>query len=67
MDKKKDYRLMQIIQSILNAANEELDKQEYDYGTLVTFAEVLTIIQEQLTDDEKKEFKLDFDIDKKYM
>lgn len=33
----------------------------------MTYAHVLKIIQEQLTDEERKLFKLDFDIYKKYM
>ena len=67
MQDKKDYRLMQIIESIVMAANEEYEKKPFNYAKLVTFAEVLTIIQEQLSDEERKAYMLDFDIDKKYL
>lgn len=67
MQDKTDYRLMQIVESILDSSEEELKKKPYDYAKLVIFAEVLKIIQEQLSDEERKLFKLDFDIDKKYM
>lgn len=67
MGDKTDWRLMQITESILESANEELENKDHDYGTMVTFAEILKIIQEQLTDEERRQFKLDFDIDKKYM
>ena len=62
-------RLGQITREILASADSVLndEKNEVNIGSLITYAEVLTIIQEQLTDAEKKNFKLDFDIDKKYM
>ena len=64
-----DNRIGLIIQSILEVADKllEADKNQVNTGSLMTYAEVLTIIQEQLTDEERKQFKLDFDIDKKYM
>ena len=66
---KTDFRLMQIIESILEAANDTLkgELSAYEKGELIGYAEALTIIQEQLTDEERKNFKLDFDIDKRYM
>ena len=65
----KDNRLGLIIENILEVADELLqaDKNPVNTGSLMTYAEVLTIIQEQLTDEERRQFKLDFDIDKKYM
>lgn len=65
----RDDRLGIIIDSILEVADEMLqaEKNQVNAGSLMTYAEVLTIIQEQLTDEERKQFKLDFDIDKKYM
>lgn len=57
---------MQIIENIKEAA-EDAKSNNQDYGVIVTFAEVLTIIQEQLSETERKEYKLDFDIDKRYM
>ena len=67
--KSMDNRIGLIIQSILEVADKllEADKNQVNTGSLMTYAEVLTIIQEQLTDEERKQFKLDFDIDKKYM
>lgn len=64
-----DYRLGSIIEFILEVANERLDEVPSPRvnGELIGYAEALKIIQEQLTDDERKRFKLDFDIDKKYM
>ncbi len=65
----KDVRLGMIIESILEVADNLLqsEKNQVNAGSLMTYAEVLTIIQEQLTDEERKDFRLDFDIDKKYM
>ena len=69
MVENTDWRLMQIIESIMRVADERLAEESSPYvnGELIGYAEALTIIQEQLTDEERKEFKLDFDIDKKYM
>ena len=64
-----DYRLMQIIESILTAANETLEEEHSHIttGALMAYAEILTIIQEQLSEEERKLYKLDFDIDARYM
>ncbi len=67
MRENTDYRLMQIIESILESSEDELKKRPVDYAKLVTFAEVLKIIQEQLSEEERIRFKLDFDIDNRYM
>ena len=65
----ENNRLGLIIENILEVADKLLqeDVNPVIAGSLMTYAEVLTIIQEQLTDEERKQFKLDFDIDKKYM
>ena len=67
-----DYRLMQITESLLEAANETLaeylkEESEMVRGELIAYAEALTIIKEGLTEDEETEFHLDFDVDKKYI
>lgn len=67
-----DYRLKQIIESLLNAANETLndlssDNSDIIKGELIGYAESLTIIQEMIPEEERKAYKLDFDIDKRYM
>lgn len=69
MVENTDWRLMQIIESIMRVADERLAEESSPYvnGELIGYAETLTIIQEQLTDEERIKFKLDFDIDKKYM
>lgn len=69
MKNRTDWRLMQIIESIIEVADERRSEEKTPaiYGELVGYAEALTIIQEQLTDEERKKYKLDFDIDKKYM
>lgn len=69
MVENTDWRLMQIIESIKRVADERLAEESSPYvnGELIGYAEALTIIQEQLTDEERKKFRLDFDIDKKYM
>ena len=69
MEDKTDWRLMQIIESIKSVADQRLkeDSTPYINGELIGYAESLTIIQEQLTDEERRQYKLDFDIDKKYM
>lgn len=69
MENKTDWRLRQIVESILQVADERLKEESSPYvnGELIGFAESLTIIQEQLTDEERKQFKLDFDIDERYL
>ncbi len=64
-----DGRLRQIIESIIAVADERLqeDGSPYVNGELIGYAESLTIIQEQLSEDERKQYGLDFDIDNKYM
>lgn len=64
-----DDRLGQIITDIIEAADATLEEEQNQVviGSLMTYAEVLTIIQEQLSDDERKQFNLDFDIEKKYL
>ena len=66
---KTDYRLAQIIESILEVADERMLEESSPYVNveLIGYAEALTIIQEQLTDEERKKYRLDFDIDKKYL
>jgi hypothetical protein len=64
-----DWRLKQIIENIIAVADERLQEESSPYvnGELTGYAESLTIIQEQLSADERKQYGLDFDIDKKYM
>jgi hypothetical protein len=64
-----DWRLKQIIENIIAVADERLQEESSPYvnGELIGYAESLTIIQEQLSADERKQYGLDFDIDKKYM
>ena len=64
-----DWRLKQIIENIIAVADERLQEESSQYvnGELTGYAESLTIIQEQLSADERKQYGLDFDIDKKYM
>ena len=64
-----DHRLGSIIEFILEVANERLKEAPSPRvnGELIGYAEALIIIQEQLSDEERKRFNLDFDIDKKFM
>lgn len=66
---EKNNRLQQIIEDILEDANEDLalEHSEVVSGGLMIYAHVLKIIQEQLTEEERKAYKLDFDIDARYM
>ena len=69
MEKRIDWRLKTIIDNILSVANNRLQEESSPHvnGELVGYAEALTIIQEQLSEEEQKRYGLDFDIDKKYM
>ncbi len=61
-----DYRLMQIIEDIKDLA-EGINQNDKDLrGLQVAYAEALSVIQEKLTDEEKKRYKLDFDIEEEY-
>ena len=64
-----DHRLGSIIEFILEVANERLHEEPSPRinGELIGYAEALKIIQEQLSEEERKAYKLDFDIDEKYM
>lgn len=62
-----DWRLMQIIEDIKTCADNTMAKNDDTLTACVySYAEALCIIQEKLTDEEKKIYKLDFDIEKKY-
>lgn len=65
---KTDWRILVIIESIkdcIESAEKSGDEDLNSY--IIAYAGALKIIQEQLSDEERKQFKLDFDIDEKYM
>lgn len=67
MGKSIDWRLMQIIEDIKKCADRMLEEQDDDLlGCVYSYAETLCIIQEKLSEEERKIYKLDFDIEKKY-
>lgn len=62
--------LMQSVEDILIEADEILaikDKTLYQQGQLLAYATALGIIKTSLSGYDLSEFKLDFDIDKKYL
>lgn len=68
----KDYRLGMIIESLLEFLDKDIKELEKErtqvlIGHIMGYVSALKLIQEELSDQERKEFKLDFDIDKKYM
>lgn len=69
MNEKEKNILKDIIKEIINYADEELNTKRDDFvnGKILAYNEVLSIIKAYLTGYNLKEFKLDFDIDKKYI
>lgn len=63
-------RLADVVASIIEAADEIKDKKNpdaQDYGQLLAFAEVLSIIRDACEPDLLGEIGLSFDIDKRYL
>ena len=59
---------MQIIEDIRTLADDIASKgNPDDYGGLIAYAEALCIIQEKLSEEERKKYHLDFDIEARYM
>ncbi len=68
MGSEHDVRLMQIVEDIKSFIDDAVDMSDPDFrGYITAYASALKIIQGYLTEEERKQFKLDFDIDKKYM
>ena len=62
--------LADVVASIIEAADEIKEKKErdsQDYGQLLAYAEVLSIIRDACDSDILEEIGLDFDIDRRYM
>lgn len=62
--------LLDIIAETKENADEVLnspDKGDYEQGQLLAYATVLSIIRDELSGYDLKEYGLDFDIDKKYL
>lgn len=65
--------LLDIIAETKESADEVLhssdkyDKNDYAQGQLLAYATVLSIIRDELSGYDLKEYGLDFDIDKKYL
>ena len=63
-------RLRDVILSIMDAADEIRSKENIDnldYGQLLAYAEVLSIIRDSCDPDDLQELGLSFDIDKRYL
>ena len=68
MEREYDLRLMQIVEDMKHFIDGAVNMSDPDFnGYITAYASALKIIQGYLTDEERKRFKLDFDIDKKYM
>lgn len=68
MEKGYDERLKQIIEDMRFFVDKAVDMSDPDFsGYITAYASALKIIQGYLTEEERKQFKLDFDIDKEYM
>ena len=68
MGKEYDVRLMQIVEDIKSFIDGAVDMSDTDFkGYITAYASALKIIQGYLTEEERKQFKLDFEIDEKYM
>lgn len=68
MERDYDWRLQQIIENMKSSIDRAVNSNDPGYYSyIVAYASALKYVQEQLTDEERKSFGLDFDIDKKYM
>ena len=68
MEKEYDMRLMQIVEDMKSFIDGAVNTSDPNFkGYITAYASALKIIQGHLTDEERKLFKLDYDIDKKYM
>lgn len=62
--------LVDVVSSILEAADEvkrKANQDAQDYGQLLAYAEVLSIIRDVCDEEERKEIGLDFDVDARYL
>ena len=62
--------IMEIVENIKENADELKDKEslnDVEYGTLLGYAEALTIIKDTHAGYDIKEIGLDFDIEKEYL
>ena len=63
--------LRDVIEDITEKADELLTQKEgqsdFDSGQLLAYADVLEVIQDFLAGYDLKEFKLDYDIERKYL
>lgn len=63
--------LLDVIEDITEKADELLAQKEnqndFNSGQLMAYADVLEVIQDFLAGYDLKEFKLDYDIEKKYL
>ena len=60
-----NYKLQQIIESIKSAADEE--KANNNISGIIAYVDCLKIIQEELDEQELKDYRLNFDVEKKYL
>lgn len=63
-------RLGDIVAEIIDAADavkEKAQQDAQDYGELLAYAEVLSILQDACDADDLAKIGLDFDIDKRYL
>ena len=68
MGNEYDLRLKQIVEDIKFFIDGAVDMSDPDFrGYITAYASALKIIQGYLTEEERKQFNLDFDIDEKYM
>ena len=63
-------RLADVVSSIIEAADEVKNKDNrdaQDYGRLLAYAEVLSVIRDSCDSDDLEKIGLDFDIDERYL
>lgn len=62
--------LIELIEDLTEKADEllkEKSEDAYNQGQLLAYADALEVIQDALAGYDLKEFKLDYDIEKKYL
>lgn len=69
---RTDFRLKQIIEYILEDADSSLadyekEKNQVIYGELIAYSSALKSIKSMMDEEEYATYKLDFDIDAKYL
>ena len=64
-----NYFVLNLVEEIKDLIEELLLKEnsEYKFGSMLAYMEVLTIIHDELQEEERAAYGLDFDVDQYYL